>query len=134
MQRIILGLAAVLTFSFVGSVAAEEAAIAATDTGKIVVYRDESKSSVSFKVFANETQLGRIKEGKAISADLAAGTYKITSNVKGSEPLVVELKAGQTLYVDGDLIEKRSGKYRTQFTTVSEQVAVTSLPAVNDLI
>ncbi|MEH6609325.1 MAG: hypothetical protein V7696_08130 [Halioglobus sp.] len=134
MNRIILGLVAILSLGFAGMTTAEVDTSANAATGKIVVYRNESRGSISFNVFANSTQLGRIKQGRAISADLPAGTYTIASNLEGSENLTVTIKAGQTVYVDSQLVGKRSGNYQSVFNAVSESVAVTSLPAISDII
>ena len=134
MNRIILGLVAILSLGFAGMTAADVDTSADASTGKIVVYRNEGKGSVSFNVFANSTQLGRIKQGRAISAELPAGTYTLASNLAGSENLTVTIKAGQTVYVDSQLVGKRSGSYRSVFNTVSESVAVTSLPSISDII
>ena len=136
MNRIIFGLLTVLSFSFTSIASAEMdvTPAASAETGKIVVYRDKSKSSISFKVYADSEQLGRVKEGRAITADLAAGTYVLLSNLRGSEPLTVTIKAGQTLYIDSNLVEERSGKYHTAFAIVTETVAVNSVPAISDVI
>jgi hypothetical protein len=136
MNRLILALVAALSFGFTGTANAEVDTSADATTGKIVIYRNESKGSVSvsFNVYANATQLGRIKQGRAISAELPAGTYALVSNLAGSENLTVTIKEGQTVYVDSQLVGKRSGNYHSVFNTVSESVAVTSLPSISDII
>jgi hypothetical protein len=136
MNRLIFALVAALSFGFTGTTNAEVDTSADAATGQIVVYRNERKGAVSasFYVYANATQIGRIKQGRAISAELPAGTYKLVSNLAGSETLIVTIKAGQTVYVDSQLVGKRSGNYHSVFSTVSQSVAVTSLPSISDII
>jgi hypothetical protein len=98
----------------------------ASETSKIVVYRDASKLDVSFSVFANGDQIGRLKKGKAISMEVPAGETVISSNIRGGEALTIQAKAGETVFVDGKLIKTRSGKFETVFTLTDEKIALAS--------
>jgi hypothetical protein len=95
--------------------------VSATEDSKIIVYRDASKFDMSFSVVANNSVLGRLKEGKSLSMNVPAGQVVISSSLRGSEPLNIELKAGETVYVDGQLIKHRSGKFVTLFTLTDEK-------------
>ena len=119
MGRFILTVLSTIAISF-------SAIAAATETSKIIVYRDVSKLDVSFSVFANSSKIGRLKEGKAISIEVPAGDVVIYTNVRGGESLTIDAKAGETIYIDGELIKKRSGKFLTIFTLTDEKVALSS--------
>jgi hypothetical protein len=124
MNRLILTILTTIAIGF-------SAVVSAAETSKIVVYRDVSKLDVSFSVFANSSKIGRLREGKAISIEVAAGEIVISSNIRGGEPLTVNAKAGETIYIDGELIKKRSGKFITIFTLTDETVALSSKSSLN---
>jgi uncharacterized protein YgiM (DUF1202 family) len=127
MNRLILTVLTTIAIGF-------SAIVSATETSTVVVYRDVSKLNVSFAVFANSSKIGRLKEGKAISMDVPAGEIVISSSVRGGEPLTVNAKAGETIYIDGELIKKRSGKFMTTFTLTDEKVALSSKSSLNTAI
>jgi hypothetical protein len=93
----------------------------ATETSKLIVYRDAGKFDMSFSVLANNSLLGRLKEGKILSMDVPDGQVIISSSLPGSEGLTLELKAGETAYIDGQLIKTRAGKFVTKFTLTDEK-------------
>lgn len=127
MNRLILTLLTTIAIGF-------SAIASATETSTIVVYRDVSKLDVSFSVFANSSKIGRLKEGKAISIEVPAGEIVISSSIRGGEPLTVSAKAGETVYIDGELIKKRSGKFVTTFVLTDEKVALSSKSSLNAAI
>lgn len=134
MRQLAFILLTTLTLGLSNMVLAWENTPSASESGKIVVYREKSRIAASFMVYANADALGRVKQGRAIAAQLPAGTYTISTNVSGSETLEVVIKAGETLYIDSDIVKANGGKYQTVLNPVTEQVALTSVSSVSDVI
>ena len=88
----------------------------AAEISKLVVYRDAGKLDMSFSALSNNSLLGRLKEGKTLYSDVPDGQVVMTSNLPGSKALNIQLKAGVTADIDGQLIKTRSGKFVTLFT------------------
>ncbi len=134
MNRFIFSILTILSFSFSASSYAEANSQPSMGTGKLVIYRDKSKQATAFTVFTNTTKIGRIREGRAVTIELPAGTHTLSTNVRGSNKLNVTVDAGQTIFINSALVKKRSGKYRTTLEMVSEQVALSSAPLNSDMI
>ncbi len=124
-------LAMALGFSQV-SIAGDEAAGTAT----LVIYRaDESVKTkrLNFDVHLGRGSLGRLKAENAIVVTRPAGEYALSTNITGTEGLVVDLKPGQTHYVHTDM-DMRGTRVKVKMVEVEEQVARLQVPAIDQAI
>ena len=129
MNRLIISFITAITFIFSAQVLANN-----SDTAKLVIYSEKSRIKASFTVYAGKENLGRIKAGKLLTVDIPAGESTIYSSVKGSQPITINANAGETIYIDSELVKKGSGKYITTFEQVSEKIAVSSMPEIDGMI
>ena len=131
----VFALTAALAISFTGTqavVASEERAEEAT----VVVYRaEESVKSrrIRMDVHVDDSSLGRIKSDDALAVSGAAGQYTLGSSIKGTEPLVIDLKPGSTHYIHMD-VEVRGNTAVVSFREVEEQVAIVQQPSLSAAI
>ncbi len=133
MTRLILAIFSALAVTLsTPSISGENTAKA--ETGKIIVYRENSKLGASFVVFADAKQVGRLREGRSVSIEVPAGEHTIASNIKGSDVITINVIAGETTYINGQLMKKRSGKFSASFDQVTEDIALASDSRVNDRI
>ena len=77
--------------------------------------------------------MGRLKADKAIVITRPAGEYALGTSIRGTEGLVVDLKAGQTHYVHTDM-EMRGTRIKVKMVEVEEQVAKLQQPSLDGAI
>ena len=114
------------------SLAEQESAEPAT----VVVYRaDEPAKTARLRldVHFGEGSLGRLNADQAVVITQPAGEYTLGTNIKGTEPLVMDLKPGQTYYVHTRMSLKGNG-VKVQMSEVEEQVAKLKEPVLNSAI
>ena len=114
------------------SLAGEESAESAT----VVVYRaDESFKTerLGLDVHMGEGSLGRLKAENAMVITRPAGEYVINTNINGSEPLVLDLKAGETHYVHTQM-QMQGTRVKVEMNEVEEQVARVQQPSLDQAI
>jgi hypothetical protein len=100
--------------------ASEESAAPA----KLVVYRaDEMIRSewLSVTVKLDGQQIARLHAEDAVVKTVPAGKHVLRGSVSGTEPLVLDLKPGQTHYVYSD-VDIHGNDVKVQFAEVEEQV------------
>ena len=131
----VFAITAALAISFTGTqavVASEERAEEAT----VVVYRaEESVKSrrIRMNVHVDDGSLGRLRSDDALVVSGAPGQYTLSSSIRGTEPLVLDLKPGSTHYVYMD-VEVRGHMAVVSFSEVEEQVAKVQRPALSAAI
>ena len=111
------------------SLSAEEGA----DTATVVVYRAEEShktSRLGLDVHVGEGSLGRLKSEQTLVFTRPAGEYTLDTSMKGTQPLVLDLKAGQTYYVHTEMDMKGTLVY-VQLKQVAEQVARVQQPSLD---
>jgi hypothetical protein len=120
----ILTISAVL-FATLGFSQASSASEAAIEDAKVVVYRadDSSKTRrVSMYLNLDEQSQGRLNTGDSLTISKPAGEYTLSSNIKGTKDLLIDLKPGQTYYFDTDMT-MRGSRVSVSFVEVEERVA-----------
>ncbi len=120
----ILTISAVL-FATLGFSQASSASEAVIEGAKVVVYRadDSSKTRrVSMYLNLDEQSQGRLNTGDSLTISKPAGEYTLSSNIKGTKDLLIDLRAGQTYYFDTDLA-MRGSRISVSFVEVEERVA-----------
>jgi hypothetical protein len=114
------------------SMAAGESAEPAT----LIVYRaDESVRTerLGLDVHMDEGSVGRLNADNAVVITQPAGQYTLATSIKGTEPLVIDLKPGQTHYVHSD-VDMRGAHVKVTMTEVEEQVARIQQPTLGKAI
>ena len=124
MVKYVLAVAAVVatTLGLSHSVSASEESAA---PAKLVVYRaDEMIKSewLSVTVKLDGQQMARLHAEDAVVKTVPAGKHVLRGSVAGTEPLVIDLKPGQTHYVYSD-VDIHGNEVKVQFQEVEEQVA-----------
>jgi hypothetical protein len=112
---------------------AEEGAVA---EARVVIYRAEESyrtKKMKYQVRLDTEAVGRLKYNRALVTTATPGEYRLQTTIEGSEPLVVNLQPGQTVYVHSK-VRKLGGRILTEFTLVEEQVAVQQQPALEQVI
>ena len=123
MLRYILAGLAVVATSFTlshGAAAAEESA----ERAKLIMYRagEFIKSEwLSLTVKLDGESMARLHSDDAVVATVPAGTHVLRGSIEGPEPLVIDLKPGQTHYVYSH-VDIHGNQVKVQFTEVEEQV------------
>ena len=113
--------------------AAEEQA---SDTATIVVYRaDENLKTgrLSLDVHVGEDSLGRLKSDDAVVISRPAGQYTLGTSMKGTEPLVIDLKPGSTHYIYTGM-KMQGTRVLVEMSEVEEQVARVQQPSIDSAI
>jgi len=124
MFKYILTASAVVATSFTlsqGAIAESESA----QPAKVVIYRaDEPIKSerLSVTVQLDGQNIERLHSDDAVVATVPAGRHVLRGSVKGTQPLVLDLKPGQTHFVYSD-VELMGSQVRLEFSEVEEQVA-----------
>lgn len=114
------------------SMAAGESAEPAT----LIVYRaDESVRTerLGLDVHMDKGSVGRLKADNAVVITQPAGEYTLATSIKGTEPLVIDLKPGHTHYVHSD-VEMRGSLVKVNMVEVEEQVARVQQPTLDEAI
>lgn len=112
---------------------AEESVV---EEAKIIVYRagESTKTRrVGMYLHVNADSLGRLKANDSMVITQPAGEYTLGSSFKGTEPLVIDLKPGQTYYVHSD-VQQRGNSIHVSFTEVEERVAKVQRPTLDSAI
>lgn len=122
-----------LAFAFTTSAAAtEETAKPAT----VVIYRaDELPATgrVDLNVHVDEGSLGRLNAEDVIVVEGAAGSYTLGSSIADTQPLVLDLKPGQTHYVYTEM-KMLGNRVYVKMVEVEEQTAKVQNPSLEDVI
>ena len=106
------------------------------ETATVVVYRaDESFKTerLGLDVHMGEGSLGRLKAEQAIVITRPAGEYTINTNINGSQPLVLDLKAGETHYVHTQM-QMEGTRVKVEMNEIEEQVAIVQQPSLDQAI
>ena len=114
--------------------AADEAAEAGTAT--VIVYRaDEAVGTRSMRisVSANDNKFGKLSSDDVVVAAGPAGQYTLGTSMSGTQPLTLNLTAGNTYYVHAKL-EMRGGRIEVTLEQVPEQVALGQQPELEGII
>jgi hypothetical protein len=112
-------------FATLGFSQASSASEAVIEDAKVVVYRadDSSKTRrVSMYLNLDEQTEGRLNPGDSLTIFKPAGEYTLSSNIKGTKDLLIDLKPGQTYYFDTDM-SMRGSRVSVSFAEVEERVA-----------
>ena len=128
---IVMTSVALLTLS--NSTLASEQAV---QPAKLVVYRADEASKttrVKFQVRVDQTQIGKLKYENAIVTNLAPGTYSLDTTLRGTKPLEVELKPGQTYFIYTRM-NPLGHKLTPVLELVEEKVAVSHQPSISSVI
>ncbi len=72
-------------------------------TGKVVFFRPNrfAGAAVGFKVREGETELGKLRNGRFFSIDVAPGTHEYTVHSEAKDVTTLEIEAGETYFVEG---------------------------------
>jgi len=114
------------------SMAAGESAEPAT----LIVYRaDESfrTERLGLDVHMDKGSVGRLEADNAVVITQPAGQYTLATSIKGTEPLVIDLKPGHSYYVHSD-VDMRGSLVKVKMTEVEEQVARVQQPILGEAI
>ena len=114
-----------LIFATMGFSQVSSASEAAIEEAKVVVYRsgDSSKTRrVSMYVNIDEQSQGRLSSGDSLTISQPAGEYTLSSNIKGTKDLIIDLKPGRTYYFNTDMA-MRGTRVLVSFVEVEERVA-----------
>jgi hypothetical protein len=120
----ILTISAVL-FATLGFSQASSASEAVIEDAKVVVYRaDDSSKTRRVNMYLNldEQSQGRLNSGDSLTISKPAGEYTLSSNIKGTKGLLIDLKPGQTYYFDTDM-SMRGSRVTVSFAEVEERIA-----------
>ena len=120
----ILTISAVL-FATLGFSQASSASEAVLEDATVVIYRadDSSKTRrVSMYLNLDQQSQGRLNPGDRLTISQPAGEYTLSSNIKGTKDLLIDLKPGMTYYFDTDLA-MRGSRVSVSFIEVEERVA-----------
>ncbi len=124
MFKYVLAVSAVVATSFGLSqaVSASEESVA---PAKLVVYRADEmirSETLSLTVKLDGQQIARLHSEDAVVKTVPAGKHVLRGSIAGTEPLVLDLKPGQTHYVYSD-VDIHGNEVKVQFSEVEEQVA-----------
>jgi hypothetical protein len=125
------GLALALTF-VASAAAAEDTVKPAT----VVIYRaDELPATgrVKLDVHVDTGSLGRLSSEDVIVVEGAPGSYTLGSSIADTQPLILDLKAGQTHYVHTQM-KMLGNRVYVQMVEVEEQTAKVQNPSLEDII
>jgi hypothetical protein len=114
-----------LIFATLGFSQVSSASEAAIEEAKVVVYRADSSSKtrrVSMYLNLGEQSRGRLNSGDSLTISQPAGEYTLSSNIKGTKDLLIDLKPGRTYYFHTDLA-MRGNRVSVSFVEVEERVA-----------
>jgi hypothetical protein len=112
------------------------AEVETAENATIVVYRaDESvrTARLSMDLHVGQGSMGRLKSDRAVVITRPAGQYELSTSIRGTEPLVIDLKPGQTHYVHTEM-DMRGTRVKVSFDEVEEQVAKVQQPALDGAI
>ena len=112
--------------------ATEEAAKPAT----VVIYRaDEHVTTgrIHLDVHVDDSSLGRLDDDAALVVEGAAGTYTLGSSIADTQPLVLDLKPGQTHYLHAEM-KMLGNRVYVDMVEVEEQTARVQQPALDEMI
>jgi hypothetical protein len=130
---IVLTAGLALSLGFVNlAAAAEESVKPAT----VVIYRaDEhiTTGRINFDVHVDESSLGRLNEEGALVVEGAPGTYTLGSSIADTQPLVLDLKPGQTHYIHAET-KMLGNRVYVDMVEVEEQTARVHQPDLDDMI
>ncbi|MEH6551098.1 MAG: hypothetical protein V7711_00835 [Pseudomonadales bacterium] len=127
MRRLLIALLAVTSMSFTFSTTTAQAAEADTQTGTVVVFREKSRQRASYKVFLQNSSIGRLDINEYISVELPVGDYIVGSSLPTKENITVSVRSGETTYVNSQLV-KRSNKFKVSYNEVDQDLAIESMP------
>jgi hypothetical protein len=73
------------------------------NTGKVVFFRPNrfAGAAVGFKVREGGTELGKLRNGRFFSIDVAPGTHEYTVHSEAKDITTLEVEAGETYFVEG---------------------------------
>jgi hypothetical protein len=102
----------------------------------IIVYRADKSfkaDRVSMHLLMDGENLGRLNTGDSMVVSRPAGAYKLSSTIKGTKGLVIDLKPGQTHYIHTEM-GVRGTQVKVKFAEVGEQVAKEQSPEIGSAI
>ena len=106
------------------------------EPAKVIVYRaDESfrTERLGLDVHMDKGSVGRLEADNAVVITQPAGQYTLATSIKGTEPLVIDLKPGHSYYVHSD-VDMRGSLVKVKMTEVEEQVARVQQPILGEAI
>lgn len=73
--------------------------------GQIVFFRPSkfTGAAIGFKVRENDTELGKLRNGKYFVAQVEPGTHQYTVHSEAKDVLTMEVEEGETYYVQGTI-------------------------------
>ena len=132
-KLIVLTAGLALSLGFVNLAASAEESI---QPATVVIYRaDEHVTTgrIHLDVHVDESSLGRLNEDGALVVEGAPGTYTLGSSIADTQPVVLELKPGQTHYVHAEM-KMLGNRVYVDMVEVEEQTAKVQKPALEDMI
>ena len=78
-------------------------AVAATDTGTVIFFREKKMvgAAIRYKVRENDVELCKLGSGTFCTVTAPAGTHKYDVHTEAGDELALEVKPGETYYVVG---------------------------------
>jgi hypothetical protein len=78
-------------------------AVAATDTGTVIFFREKKMigAAIRYKVRENEVELCKLGSGTFCTVKVPAGSHKYDVHTEAGDSLTLDVKPGQTYYVVG---------------------------------
>ena len=129
-------LSSAMGFARVSVAEMAEAEMGEVEKATIIVFRGEEPSRTSrikFDVLLGSTSLGRLANEGVLVASHMPGEYVLDSSISGTKDIVIDLKPGQTYYVQTKM-RLRGTDLRVSFAEVEEQVAKLQQPALDAAI
>lgn len=121
------------SLGFAQAISAEEAV---SENATVVVYRADRSfkaERVSMHLRLGDENLGRMNTGHSLVVSRPAGEYVVDSSVKGGKGMVIDLKPGQTHYIQAE-VGVRGTQVKVSFAEVEERVAKEDYPSLETTI
>src|SRR5881394_4157990 len=95
--------AALLAPSLAGAQTATAPAVAATDTGTVVFFREKKMvgAAIRYKVREDAVELCKLGSGTFCTLKVPAGSHKYDVHTEAADSLALDVKPGETYYVVG---------------------------------
>lgn len=77
----------------------------------LVIYRTihtNKTRAVNYQITVNEDEVGKLKAKSVFKLPLAAGQYVVKASDEDRNEIVVDLKAGETVYLSGSVDRRRN--------------------------